>query len=137
MRKMDKQTALGFIVIVLLIVGVAFLIVSHMKQPLQPTPYKTPNNTNHETIQNESKTYPVNIQNLTFSPFEITINKGDIITWNNKDDSLHTITSDSGRELNSPVLKKDEMFTHKFDIPGIYNYHCEIRPNMKCRIIVM
>ncbi|MFA5993079.1 MAG: cupredoxin domain-containing protein [Candidatus Pacearchaeota archaeon] len=132
---MDKQTALGFIVIVLLVVGVAFLIVSHMRQPVTPV-YNPPNKTLPEPVQNESKTYPVTIQNLTFTPFEITVNKGDIITWSNCDNFTSTVTSDSGNELNSPILKNGDTFIHMFNTTGVYNYHSEIRTNMKGRIIV-
>lgn len=59
-----------------------------------------------------------------FSPGEITVQVGATVTWTNLDAVEHTVTSDSGNELASPMLGKGESWSHTFTEPGTYRYHC-------------
>jgi plastocyanin len=93
----------------------------------------------NETSQEQSgqKNYTIEIINFSFEPKELVIKKGDTVKWINKDNSAHTITSDTGNELGSGALIKNETYEHKFSFDGIYNYHCSFHQNtMKGKIIV-
>ena len=78
----------------------------------------------------------INIQNFNYSPKEITISQGDTIIWTNLDSPAHTVTSDSGSELSSGLLSKDETYSHTFNEVGIFDYHCAPHPYMKGTVIV-
>lgn len=45
------------------------------------------------------------MENHAFSPAEITIKKGDSVTWTNKDSAKHDVTGDT---FHSELLGKDE-----------------------------
>lgn len=88
---------------------------------------------NLNTAQIGSVTHSINIMNLSFTPFIITINQGDTITWTNNDTMPHTVT---GGELNSAVLQKNETFSYTFNTKGTIDYICTIHPSMKGKVIV-
>jgi amicyanin len=78
----------------------------------------------------------VRIENIAFSPANIVIDVGTTVTWTNYDSLGHTVTSDGGGELASPLLGKNKTFSHTFDQPGTYAYHCTPHPNMKGLVTV-
>ena len=81
-------------------------------------------------------THYVEIKDFSFSPEEIRIKKGERIVWTNNDSVKHTVTSDSGIELDSPSLEKGETYSHIFDKTGTFSYHCTFHSSMKARVIV-
>jgi plastocyanin len=78
----------------------------------------------------------VRIENLAFSPANIVIDVGTTVTWTNYDSLGHTVTSDGGGELDSPLLGKNRTFSHTFDKPGEYRYHCKPHPSMQGLVTV-
>lgn len=78
----------------------------------------------------------IEIKNYVFSPSSLTIKIGDTITWTNNDGVSHTITSDSGSELDSQTISDGQTYSHTFNSAGTFNYHCSIHTGMKGRIIV-
>jgi amicyanin len=78
----------------------------------------------------------VEIVNFAFSPVEIKIKSGENVTWTNKDNVRHSVISDSGDELYSDLLSLGESYTHIFNSPGTYMYHCGPHPSMKGKVIV-
>jgi plastocyanin len=52
------------------------------------------------------------------------------------DGTSHTVTSNSGSELDSPLLSSGMAYSHNFSTAGIYDYHCALHPFMKGKIIV-
>ena len=76
------------------------------------------------------------IQNSTFSPSTITVAANTTVTWTNKDGMSHTVTSDTGSELNSGNIAANETWSHTFTMAGTYPYHCTIHPNMKATVKV-
>jgi plastocyanin len=94
----------------------------------------TPQN-NADTTQPES-TNKVSIANMSFSPTQITVNKGDTVTWTNNDSTTHTVTSDSGSELDSGNIQPGSDFTHTFSQTGTFKYHCSIHPYMTGSVVV-
>jgi|SRR3989338_2492164 len=78
----------------------------------------------------------IEISNFVFSQEELTLKVGDTVTWINKDNVKHTVTSDSGNELASEILSNQKSYSHTFNSPGEYTYHCSLHPNMKAKVIV-
>ena len=76
------------------------------------------------------------IQNSAFSPSTITVVANTTITWTNNDGMPHTVTSDTGNELNSGNIPANETWSHTFTAAGTYPYHCTIHPSMKATVKV-
>jgi plastocyanin len=77
------------------------------------------------------------IDNFTYSPLTLTVAAGTKVTWVNRDDVPHTVTSpNKPRVLASPSLDTDESFTFEFTRPGTYDYFCAVHPKMTGKIIV-
>ena len=76
----------------------------------------------------------VAIQNYQFQPSQVTILKGETVTWTNMDSMLHDVKF---RDFESPELKKGEQYSKAFDKPGTYDYICGIHPSMKGTVIVV
>jgi amicyanin len=83
-----------------------------------------------------SQEYRIDIKNFAYSLESLTIKKGDSVIWTNRDSIEHTVTSDSGTELNSALLSQEQEYSHTFTNSGTYNYHCTPHPYMKASIIV-
>ena len=101
-------------VIVLVLVGAAFFL----------------------TRPSDSGKNEIKIESFAFNPLTLTIKLGDTVTWENYDSVAHTVTSDSGSELNSTYLAKAQEYSHTFNTRGTFDYHCIPHPNMKGKIIV-
>ncbi len=78
----------------------------------------------------------VRIEDFAFAPANIVVDAGTTVTWTNNDGVGHTVTSDDGDELDSPLFGKNKTFSHKFDTPGVYAYHCRPHPNMRGLVTV-
>ncbi len=138
-----KRLIIG--IIVALIVGagiVGALSLMDSKEPTTQTAEQAPQTTQTETIQEEVKptesesTSSVAIENLVFSPAEITIKKGTTVTWTNKDSVAHTVTADDGNGPNSQLFEQGETYSYKFDEVGTFKYHCQPHPSMKGTVVV-
>ena len=75
-------------------------------------------------------------EDFAFAPANIIVDAGTTVTWTNRDSVGHTVTSDEGDELRSPLLGQTETFSHTFDEPGQYRYYCEPHPIMKGLVTV-
>ncbi len=75
-------------------------------------------------------------QDFAFVPANIIVDTGTTVTWTNFDGVGHTVTSDGGGELRSPLLGQTQTFSHTFDEPGLYRYYCEPHPFMKGLVTV-
>ncbi|VVE29237.1 Plastocyanin [Pandoraea iniqua] len=79
----------------------------------------------------------VRIDNFTFAPATLTVPVGTKITWVNRDNEPHTVTSQANpREFASAALDTGDTFVRTFDKPGTYAYYCAIHPHMTGVIIV-
>lgn len=79
----------------------------------------------------------VTIDNFSFSPAEITVAKGTRVTWTNRDDIPHTVTSrDDPHVLKSPALDTEDSYALTLDTPGTYHYFCMLHPHMQGTVIV-
>jgi len=77
----------------------------------------------------------IGIQNFKFDPSTMTVSAGTTVTWINRDETVHTVTSEDGR-LASAGLNNGQQFSYRFTAPGTYAYHCALHPHMMARIIV-
>jgi plastocyanin len=79
-------------------------------------------------------TIRVVIQNLEFSPAEVTAKVGDTIEWVNKDVLLHTATDKGGAwDVSIDPGKTGRLV---LDTAGTFEYDCKYHPNMKGKIVV-
>ena len=78
----------------------------------------------------------VGIRDFAFVPDTIRVRPGATITWVNcEEKTAHTTTSDGG-VWSSPLLAPGESFSHTYDQPGSFPYHCSPHPFMKGTVIV-
>ena len=75
-------------------------------------------------------THLVTIRNFAFSPATINVAVGDTVTWRNEDSAPHTVTSDTGTELQSPSISQGSTYQHIFAAAGSFSYHCNIHSTM-------
>jgi amicyanin len=78
----------------------------------------------------------IEIKNFAFSPSTLTIKVGETVTWTNSDSTSHTITSDSGSELDSGSISSGQTYSHTFNTIGTFDYHCSIHTSMKGKVVV-
>lgn len=78
----------------------------------------------------------IDIAGFKFSESSVTIRVGTTVTWTNKDDGKHTVTSDDGVAFNSS-LSDGATFSFTFTEAGEFPYHCDIHRSMKAKIIVV
>jgi len=78
----------------------------------------------------------VRLENIAFSPANIIVDAGTTVTWTNYDSAGHTVTSDDGDDLKSPLVGQNGTFSRTFDVPGEYYYHCEPHPWMEGLVTV-
>lgn len=78
----------------------------------------------------------VSITTSSFDPQIVFAVQGGTILWVNNDNMTHTVTSDSGNELNSPIIPPGATYAHTFTKVGTYPYHCNFRPYLTGSVVV-
>jgi len=142
----DEKQISAVLIGVALIIGIISFLYTNQNESIiiktnessspQNTSTQLTNATTNSTNKTISEVYTIEITTSGFSPKELTIKKGDIVKWINKDNLSHTITSDTGNELGSSSLISNEAYSHKFNFDGTYNYHCTLHQIVKGKIIV-
>ena len=84
----------------------------------------------------KQRTRTVVIQDFTFKPAHITIERGTRVIWINKDRSPHTATAKNGKSFDSGLLRKEKRYSHTFKRAGKKPYFCKIHPHMKGSVTV-
>ena len=69
-----------------------------------------------------------------FVPQTITVLKGTTLTWTNRDNHVHTISSDA---FNSNNIDPDGTYQRTFNAVGSFDYHCSLHPSMTATINVI
>jgi plastocyanin len=73
----------------------------------------------------------VDIAKFAFSPKEITVEPGTRVRWINRDETPHTVTSQSARRVfSSPGLDLDDHYEFAFAEEGDFPYFCTVHPMM-------
>jgi plastocyanin len=78
----------------------------------------------------------VSIGSSRFEPEIIFATRGDIILWVNDDRVGHTVTSNSGNEIDSQTIPPEGTYVHQFNKIGTYEYHCSFHPYVHGSIVV-
>lgn len=82
--------------------------------------------------------------NECFLPYEVRIDVGDTVTWNNDDTAAHTVTygapdwpsEDIGTLFDSGLLPAGGSSSHTFTEAGTFEYFCMVHPWMSGVVIV-
>ena len=69
-----------------------------------------------------------------FSPVEINISAGDMVTWLNNSPEIESVTSDDG--LFEGILRTNESYSFKFLSIGTYTYYSRMHPGMNGKVVV-
>ncbi len=67
--------------------------------------------------------------NKSYYPKLTQIQKGDTVTWTNKDISVHTVTSND-ELFDSGMMMPGDAFEQTFESVGLYEYYCMLHPWM-------
>ena len=77
----------------------------------------------------------IGIKEFKYAPSMLTVPVGTTVTWVNRDEEPHTVTSATGA-FSSAGLVNDDTFVQTFTKPGTYQYFCAIHPYMKGTLVV-
>jgi plastocyanin len=77
----------------------------------------------------------VKIDNFTFGPGKLIVDKGTSVTWTNQDDIPHSIVL-TAIGVRSKALDTDKAFTYQFDKTGTFSYVCGLHPQMHGQVVV-
>ena len=87
------------------------------------------------SAENQPAAVTIAIDNFSFTPKEVTIEKGTTVTWINHDDVPHTVVSTS-QKFRSKALDTDDKYSFTFTEAGGYEYFCSVHPVMMGKITV-
>lgn len=81
------------------------------------------------------RTHTVTIENMQFSPQELTVRRGDRVVWVNKDLFPHTVTA-VDKTFDSGSVAANASWSYVASKRGDYPYGCTFHPTMKGKITV-
>ena len=81
-----------------------------------------------------AKEHTLTIEGMTFKPLQLTVKRGDRITWVNKDLFPHTVTADG--LFDSQDIAPDKSWSYVAVKAGNHAYRCKLHPTMTARLIV-
>lgn len=74
------------------------------------------------------------VKTFAFDPDPVRVEAGTTVTWTNRDEILHTVTSgvrdDADGMFDIELDGPGSVAEHTFDTPGTYAYHCSVHPGM-------
>ncbi|MES3039214.1 MAG: cupredoxin family copper-binding protein [Bdellovibrionota bacterium] len=79
--------------------------------------------------------HTITIENVAFTPAELTIQKGDTVEWVNKDIIPHTVTTEK-KGFDSGNMGTGATWKYEAKKSGSFDYRCNFHPNMKAKLIV-
>lgn len=137
------------IVAVVAVLGLGLFFVSNLNKPspqpqtnqtVQPTPTVSESS---EEAQVRAQQNVVTVTSTGFSPQNLAVKIGAVVTWANDDSKDHTVNSaphpthTSYPPLNNiGTLKAGEKKGFMFDAAGTYNYHDHLNPSLTGTITV-
>jgi len=86
-----------------------------------------------KAIISKIENHVVIIENKSFSPQNLTVNRYDQVEWENQDEETYQI---KGENWGDVLIIPEESFTQAFNERGTYPYTCTLHPNLKGTIIV-
>lgn len=118
-------------------------ISTNANAPGSPFPPKEANSTSYFPTTNKVAIVvgAALLRDKAYQPNPVNVKTGAVVTWNNEDTVVHTVTSGTG--LNDPYLGIQfdsgllgAHFSHIFFKPGVFPYFCQIHPTMVGKVIV-
>ncbi len=88
------------------------------------------------TMPTSNVTMKIDISNHAFSPAQLNVAPGTMVTFVNDDTEPHTATADNGL-FDSGVLEPGEVYSVWLDGSGTVTYRCELHPDMRGSIGVL
>ena len=86
------------------------------------------------SVSAQAATIQISVENLEFSPSEVSAKVGDTVEWVNKDVLAHTATAQNGDwDVMLPPKKSGTVVLKK---AGTVDYYCRFHPNMKAKLTV-
>jgi len=128
-------------IIVVIVLGLGGWIIYDNHKSNDNTANSNTGNTNSSASnsnQAAASTGAVTIENMMFSPSQITVAKGGTVTWTNKDSVSHTVTDDLSN-VGGPAsgdIQPGKTYSFTFNKTGSFQYHCTIHPSMRGTIVV-
>lgn len=126
--------------IVIVAAGVWYGIDRNHKNTNNPTTPSTSSSSNmatQPTSTNAVATDKVSIAAMAFTPSDITIAKGTMVTWTNNDNVSHTVTKDNpDTGPDSSALTPGAVYRFTYNQVGVFKYHCSIHPQMMGSVTV-
>ncbi|WP_054815751.1 plastocyanin/azurin family copper-binding protein [Nocardia arizonensis] len=79
----------------------------------------------------------VRVDDMAFSPADVTVKVGDTVTWKFSDRFPHSVQGmgDKAMGINSPIHTSGE-WSYTFIAPGTYRYLCSLHPEMRGTVTV-
>ena len=77
----------------------------------------------------------ITIKGFKFTPGEIRVKAGAVVTWKNEDGVAHTVEANDG-SFTSDNLEQGDTVSFTFDKPGRFDYFCGPHPSMTGAVIV-
>lgn len=145
---MSKNTTIGLVVVVLIILAGWYFIQSQKGQPAQsrPAPRVTQPRATPATESAAPSKVKENVVKVTtsgFSPQRITIKAGESVTWVNEDTQSHQVNSavHPTHQLYPPLntvglLQSGDKKSLSFPDAGTYKYHDHLNPSNTGSVIV-
>ncbi len=98
---------------------------------VSPAPaQKTPAITSAASIIPQDARADITIAKFVFTPSPLTIRKGTTVVWTNKDDAMHTVSSDSGLFSSGSIIKGNS-YSFTFEKTGTFPYTCGFHLGMQ------
>lgn len=144
---MSRNTTIGLVVVVLVILAGWYLLQSQKGQAPTPSPQVTTEevspSTEEATEAAEVEENVVKITSSGFSPKDITIKIGESVTWMNEDSESHQVNSavHPTHQLYPPLntvglLKQGAKKSLSFPEAGTYKYHDHLNPSLTGSVTV-
>lgn len=95
-------------------------------------------NTNQTAVNSSSAsagTQQIEMGDDVFRPAVLNVPAGTKVTWVNKGSKAHTVVSND-KLFDSGLVNIDGEFSHTFNAPGTYLYHCAPHAKMVGQIVV-
>jgi plastocyanin len=78
----------------------------------------------------------IDIVDFEFTPRELTVARGETITWRNQDPYDHWVVSTQSDVLDSGQLSQAQTYSKTFSQTGTFTYYCNIHNYMKASVTV-
>lgn len=75
------------------------------------------------------------IRDFSFQPETLTVKKGTVVNFVNRDTEVHSAVADNG-SFRTNLLEQGENDRVTFNTPGTYTFQCELHSNMTGTIVV-